>query len=337
MGFQSQAGQVGFRTQATAATYADPGAGGVFMRTRSGALAASRDLLIPDPEIGGGRDISDAYLGTVSFSGEYEFYARTNSLATLLRGALGTVSSASPDFASEGHALHTITPTDGALPWLSVEEAIGNGFEVFRYVDAKVNTLSLEAEANGYLMGSVGLIARLGTSGHTRTAAPAWDINPMLVGTNITVSYNGITLPAKSFSFEINNNLEDDDFRLGSFYLGDVTEKRREVTAGFALRPENAGLWRQAVYGQSGATEPGGLVAKSPLVITASTYEAAGTSATLKHTVGVTIPLAAFQPFEVNPSGDDVLEHDVTVQALRVNPANPIATFTVRNTLQSVL
>jgi hypothetical protein len=335
--FQSQAGQVGFKTQSTPGSYADPGAtapnNGVFMRLRSGSLAANRELLIPDPEIGGGRDVPDAYLGAVSFSGEYDFYARSNSAAVLLKGALGTVVSGTP---AQGATQHTITPTDDALPWLSVEEAVGNGFEVFRYVDAKVNTFHLEADANGYLMGTAGLIARQQSAGHDKTAVPTWDTNPMIVGTNITVSYAGVTLPAKSFSFDVNNNLEDDDFRLGSFFLGSVTEKRREVTAGFSLRPSDAALWRQAVYGASAATEPGGLVAKHPLIITANSYEPAGTHVTWKHGFSITVPTAAFQPFAVEPSGDDVLEFDVTVQALRPNPANPITTVVVTNASPAV-
>lgn len=336
MGFQSQAGQVGFKTQTAAATYDDPGSGGVFMRTRGGALAANRELLIPDPEIGGGRDVPDAYLGAVSFAGDYEFYARTNSIATLLYGAFGSVTTDDTAFVADGHATHTITPTDSNLPWLSVEEAVGNGFEVFQYVDAKVNTLNLEAEANGYLMGTVGMIAREQTSGHTKTAVPNWDTNPMLVGTNITATYNAVALPAKSFTLEVTNNLEDDDFRLGSFFLGDVTEKRREITCGFALRPTDAALWRQAVYGASGATEPGGLVSKSPVVISIESYENAGTSVSVKHSIEITIPFAAFQPFAVEPSGDDVIEHDVTMQALRVNPANPIISVDVTNELQTI-
>jgi hypothetical protein len=333
MGFQSQAGQVGFRTQGTPGVYADPAAGGVFMRLRSGALGANRDLLIPDPEIGGGRDVPDAYLGAVSFAGDFEFYGRTNSLATLLYAALGTKDS---DALADGAHRHTLTPTDGALPWLSVEEAIGNGFEVFNYIDAKVNTFHLEAEANGYLQGTAGIIAREQTAGHTRTAAPAWDTNPMMVGTNIIASYNGVQLPAKSFSLDISNNLEDDDFRLGSFFLGDVTEKRREVTCGFTLRPEDVGYWRRAVYGSVAATSPGGLVSKEAVIITIESYEPAGDSATEKHSISLTIPRAAFQPFAVEPSGDDVLEHDVTLQALRPDPADPILTAEVVNTLAAV-
>jgi hypothetical protein len=333
MGFQSQAGQVGFRTQAAAGTFSDPGSGGVFMRTRSGALAANRELLVPDPEIGGGRDVPDAYLGAVSFAGDFEFYARTNSLATLLFGAFGTKVSSS---IGDGAHSHTITPTDSNLPWLSVEEAVGNGLEVFRYVDTKVNTLSFEAEANGYLQGTVGLIAREQTAGHTRTASPAWDTNPMLVGTNIVATYGGVQLPAKSFTLELNNNLEDDDFRLGSFFLGDVTEKRRELTMGFALRPEDISYWRQAVYGAVGATEPGGLVSKEEVVITIESYEPAGTGSDV-HQIEITVPRAAFEPFGLEASGDDVIEHDVTLRALRPNPADPIISVEVTNTLAEVV
>ena len=77
MGFVAQAGHVGIRTQASKGTYADPGATapnqGVFMFTRSGALGGNRELLIPDPEIGGSRDVLDAQLGPSAFSGEYDF------------------------------------------------------------------------------------------------------------------------------------------------------------------------------------------------------------------------------------------------------------------------
>jgi hypothetical protein len=54
MGFQSQAGFVGFKTRPPRVRTLDPGAvapnQGVFVRTRSGSLGTNRDLLIPDPE-----------------------------------------------------------------------------------------------------------------------------------------------------------------------------------------------------------------------------------------------------------------------------------------------
>src|SRR5690349_6482371 len=124
MGFQSQAGHLGIKTQAVKGTYLDPGAAapnqGVFVRVRSGAMGGNRDLLIPDPEIGGNRDVPDAQLGPISFSGEYDFYGRMESIATFLKAALGTA--AAPVGTVDTGFLHTITPSDTDIPWLSVEE-----------------------------------------------------------------------------------------------------------------------------------------------------------------------------------------------------------------------
>jgi hypothetical protein len=328
-GSTSQAGQVGFRTQAVQGTYLSPGTGGIFMKLRSGGLGPNRELLIPDPEIGGGRDTTDAYLGAVSWSGDYEFYARMAALPTLLKAAFGT---AAAPVTATGVTTHTITPLDsGTLPFLSVEERIGSGLEVFNYTDAVVNSFHLEADANGYLMGTAGLIARLQTAGNTATVAPTWDNTPMVVGTNITVQYNGVTLPAKSFSLDFTNNFEDDDFRLGSFYLGDLVAKSRELTLGVTIRPQDSSLWRQAVYGTAAATAPGGQTTKQQTVITMTTYEdiVGGTPPT-KSSLALTIPQSIIAPFGLEPSGDDIIENDMEIRAIRPNPGTPLITAVVK-------
>ncbi len=331
MGFSSQAGQVMVRTQTTADTFpADIGTAGIAVRLRSGGLAPSRELMIPDPEIGGGRDIPDAYLGGVSWSGDYEFYARMPMLSTFFRAALGTATSA----AATGVNTHTFTPSDAAqLPFLGIEERIGSGLETYRYTDSVVNTLHLEADAGGYLQGTAGIIARKQTAGNTATAAAGkWDETPMLVGTNITLTYNSVTVGAKSFSLDINNNFEDDDYRLGSFFIGDLTPKRREVTAGFSIREENSAMWRQAVYGTPGATAPGGIATKNQLVINMATYEdiQGGTPAT-KHSLQITIPNFILTPYALEASGDDVIESDLEGQAVKPVTATPLMTAVVKS------
>ena len=331
MGYSSQSGQVLFATQATPDTFpAGFAAGHIAMKLRSGNLGPNRDLLVADPEIGGGRDTSDAYLGAVSWSGDYEFYARLESITTLIRGVLGTA--AAPATAT-GVTTHTITPSDSAtLPFLAIEEKIGSGLEVYRYTDAVVNTFHLEADANGYLQGTAGLIARKQTAGVTPTAVPVWDNSPLIVGTNILITYNSITLPAKAFSLDINNNFEDDDFRLGSFYIGDLTAKGRELNGSLSIRPQDSNLWRQAVYGGSALTTPGGTTIKSPLVITCQTYEdiIAGTPLT-KGSLTITIPNVALEPYGLEPSGDDIIENDVSWRALRPVPGTALATIVVKS------
>lgn len=330
MGFSSQAGQVIFRTQAVQGTYqADTGTAGVSTLLRGGALGPNRELLIPDPEIGGGRDVVDANLGTVSWAGDYEFYLRINSFLTLAYAALGV--KAAPVVAT-GVVTHTVTPSDAAqLPYLSIEESIGASMEVFRYTDAVVNTLHLEAEANGYLMGTAGLVAAKQTAGNVRTATPGVDNTPMFVGSNITVTYNSVSLPAKSFSLDIDNQFEDDDFRLGSFYIGDLTPKRREITASFNIREASSALWRQAVYGTPAATAPGGLTTKQELVISFSAYEdiPGGTPLT-KYQASITIPKFALTPYSLAVSGDDIIENDIEGRAMRPVAATPILTVVAK-------
>lgn len=331
MGFSSQAGQVLLRTQTAKGVFAtDITDAGVGIKLRSGSLAPSRELMIPDPEIGGNRDVGDAYLGAVSWAGDYEFYARHKSLAVLLKAAFGEVDSPA---AVSGVTTHTFTPSEAAqLPFLSIEEAIGNGLEVYNYTDAVVNTIHLEADASGYLQGTAGLIAVKQLAGAARTDADElFDDGPMTVGTNITVTYNGVTVPAKSFSFDLNNNIEDDDFRLGGFYIGDLTPKRREVTASFSIREESSAYWRQAVYGIPGATQAGGLTTKSALTITMSTYEdIEGSAPATKHSLSLTIPKFALTPYSLDASGDDVIESDLEGQALRPSSATPIVTVAMK-------
>jgi Phage tail tube protein len=334
MGQSSQSGQIVLRSQAVAGVFqADLPTLGVKMFTKSGSLGTNRELMIPDPEIGGGRDVVDASLGPVVWSGEYEFYVRMDSFLTLLKAALGQ----NAIVTTTGVSTHTTTPVDGTLLLLSIQEAIGSSFDVFEYTDCVVNTLHVESDANGYLSGTVGLIAIKQIAGGTRAPTPVPDVAPLIVGTNIVVTYNAVSLPAKSFSLDINNNFEDDDFRLGSFYIGDLTPKRRVVTASFGIREGTSGFWRQATYGTSASTQAGGITTKSQLVITATSYEdiPAGTPAT-KYSMAVTIPKFALSPYSIQASGDDVIESDIEGTALRPVFATPLLTSVIKSGLATV-
>lgn len=338
MGFVAQAGHFGLKTQTAKGTYLSPGAvapnQGVFLFFRSGGLGGNRELLVPDPEIGGARDIPDAQLGPISYSGDIDMYARMESLATLLRGALGAVTSSGSGTTGYTHA---ITPAD-TIPWLSAEEKIGNGYEVFKYTDAKINTFHLEADASGYLMATAGLIAlkqELTTA--TATGVQRRDSSPLIVGSNVCVRWGGVDLPAKSFSLDINNNLEDDDYRLCSMSLGDAVEKRREITMGVTIRPSDSALWRTAMWGGPAATAPLGQSYKDDVEIEIETYEdIPGATAGIKYNLTIVVPMAIIAPFSLDPSGDDVIEHDIEIRAVRPSLATPILTATLLNSYATV-
>lgn len=444
MGFSSQSGSVLFRDQATPAVFpADAGTAGVAMKIRGGALAANRDLLIPDPEIGGGRDVNDAFLGAVTFSGDYEFYTRLHGIRTLLYHAFGLklagpagvnevdtitktgtwsggtftltfnaqTTTAIPYNASNeviqdalvalsniakyevtvtGGPLYTtpivikldgtlsgtqatgvtitttsvtgttpganvvrtatglsnlagfrdiFVPSDTAsLPFLAIEENIGGGLDVFRYRDGVVNSLHFEVDANGYFMGSTNIIARLQDA--QASALPVdtlLDNGDLIVGTNVFVTFGGVSLPAKSFKFDFTNNFESDDFRLGSFYIGDLTPKRRELTIGVTIREADKNLWRQATYGDQAATSVGGLITKSEVVVTLSTYSSIpGSSPTLVSSMQITLPKCALKPYAFEVSGDDIIDSDVELQALRPDLRNPLVKVATVQAVQAI-
>lgn len=331
MGFTSQSGQVVFRKQtARGATASDLATAGSAMRLRSGGLAGNRELLVPDPEIGGGRDVQGALLGTISFAGDFEYYARMDSLTTQLAAALG-VGTSTADGTNTGAHLHTITPSDGQLPFYTIYERISNGLMISQYQDCVANTFHLEVEPNGQLMGTTGWIgAKIEIDADEEDVESLYDNGPMIAGTNVTVSYGGVEVPAKSFSFDVANNVEDDDFRLGSFFLGDLTAKAREVTAGMTLRHENAKMLKQALFGSETAVAVSCATTDKPLIVTANSCEVIeGTTVT--HQLKLTIPAAIVEPFAFEPSGDDVIENEVTLRAIRPDNSVPIVTAEVRN------
>lgn len=343
MGFPSQAGQFGIITQATAGAYTNPGAAspnnGVFLRYRGGGLGTNRELLTPDPEIGGNRDIPNAFMGPISNSGEIQFYARMEGLATLFYAAFGSKSSTTAGTGPTLVGTHTITPNDAANPpYLSIEENIGGSLETFNYFDAVVNSIGLECDPDGYLMGTAGIIARRQSAGNTKTATPAdIDTTPLMVGTSMIITIGGVsTYVTRSWSLDFTNNYEDDTFTHGSVYLADLTPKRRELTMKTTIRPTNITLWREAVFGSAAATvAQSGAAATKAVSAVITTYSNIGTSTT-PFTFQIDIPFCTIKPFNIEPNGDDVIEYDVEFQAVR--PTNTaLATVTIKNGLAAVL
>lgn len=236
---------------------------------------------------------------------------------------------------------HIITPGD-TLPWLTVEERIGSAaaaFESYQYLDAKVDTFHLEADATGYVMGTTNLFALRQTSGFAAQANPSWDTTPMMVGGEVLVSFGGVTLPANTFALDINNNVEKDNFVLGSPYADNATEKRREMKVTCSYRPSDSILWRAAMYGGTGLTAPvAGPAYRGAATIAIATYETIGdVVAGTPFSVLLEMPDVVITPYKISPSGDDVLSNDLEFTLVRPDPAVSPLTVTVVNDLATVV
>lgn len=233
--------------------------------------------------------------------------------------------------------VHVLTPADTS-PWLSAEERIGAALESFQYWDVKVNTLRIEAEATGYLKGTAGLIACRQASDFTEQTGPAYDTTPMMVGGQVTITLDGVALPSKSFNLEINNNIESDDFVLGSVYLNEATEKARDIKMGLTYRPQDSALWKAAMYGDAAASAPqAGPAYSGQVSILIESFETIGDEvAGTPFSLLIEIPHAVIAPHKFSPSGDDVIQNDLELTLVRPDPLVPIMTVTITNDLATV-
>lgn len=333
MGFNSQGGHLGIITQTDEGVYSDPGdtdTPGIFMRLQSGAMGSERTLLTPSPEIGGNRDPASAELGPSSFTATYVAYARMDSLPTLLYGALGDVTDTNAGSGTTLVGTHVIHTAD-VIPWLSLEEQLGNdGYEVANYTDAKIDTLTLDVTANGYMNVTAAMTAITGVYGATATSLEdqVWDTSPMTVGTKVVVSLAGSPIPAKDIKLEIKNNLDATNFLLGTLFLGSLDEKVRSIQVTITVRPEDSDYLRQAVMGSSGSTTPQGLPTVEAFQVVFETWEVIGTTTT-HYTCTIAIPVVVIEPFKPTVSGDDPIENTLILDAFRPVAATDIITCTV--------
>lgn len=408
MGFSSQGGHLGFKTQTAQGTYKDPGAvspnNGLFMKLESGAMGSDRTLVKPSPEIGGSRAMVGAELGPASYSATYKFYARMNSLASWLYWTLGAVTDstgtrvdancgtttgqalvtdAAIAIADQGRPVSgagvppntfvgtviaatsfrlssspitqvdvTATATGAAvsltigatgisshrfgtaltLPYFSIEEQLGNGYDVIDYTDCKVDSFTLMASAAAYLEAEAavnGIHAQFGATA-TPLANQVWDTSPMTVGTNIKCYIGGVQIPAKDVKFEFKNNMDKSNQLLGSFELGSLDAKSIGLTTTITVRPADHGYLRQAVLGSSSATLIQGQATLSDLSIVCQTWETIGAT-TVPYELAIDVPVNILDPFKPTVQGDNPIENTLVLEAFQPSPTTDVLAAEIIN------
>lgn len=338
MGVQSQNGHLLVVTQENLNAYSDPGDSGRpgwLVPLRSGSLSESRDLLIPDPEIGGNRDVPSANLGPVAFTGDFDMYARPRLMYPFVKSASMGWGQHGLDLGAIGSDLQAFGTGEIQTPaCMSIEQQIGEPGQYItqKYYNVVCNTWTLTAEASGLVQFSAGLIGQYmyGTGSPTTPTSLLLDDSQVIpasgnpdptIGRYALVTFAPFAdtgtpgpLPATSATFTVNNNIEDDDFRLGSLYLAGLSPKRREVGGTIGIRPEDASLWKQAMWGSSSATAPlGGSPTYGRLVFTVVGEPIPSTG--LCQTFSISA-MVALHPFTIEPSGDDVVAQDVEFTAV---------------------
>jgi hypothetical protein len=314
MAYTSETGSVGFALQSVQGTFVEPTD---FMKVTSVDMNPDGEKLIPDPEIGGISDITDIHQGTYKIAGSIESYVRPEAIGILIKGGLGSY--AASGSVATGAYLHNFVAS-GTLPYISVKKTISDNIQVYDYVDCKVNGITFDINASEFCTAKfdlVGISDKVGAA-----VAENYESAPILAATKATVNIGGVPVSVKTCSIELKNNLEDGDFRVGSRFLGEITQKRRELDIKMdVVLDTTSELYKKAFYGSSSSSSAGFNVYADRVDIILDSPTQIGTSG-LYYKILISIKNAVFMAAPVPASGDDLVVIPLELKATKVTGYN---------------
>jgi hypothetical protein len=316
MSYTAETGYVGLARQDEKGTFKEPTD---FMKVTSVDLNPEGDKLIPDPEVGSISDIDSIHQGTYKISGSMDSYVRPEAIGLLFWGALGTYTNSGS--LTGGAYLHNFTPlTSGSLPWMSLKKSVADNIEVFDYKDCKIEGFTLNINSSEFCDASFDIVGIQDEEGSS--TEPSYETAPLLVATKATINIGGSAVSVKSCSVEWKNNLDSDDFRVGSRFLGDITEKRRELDVRMDLVLDTTSeLYKKAFYGSATASEAGFDVYADNVDIILESPTTIGTS-DLPYKILIQIKNAVFMSAPIPSSGDDLVVIPLELKATKTTGYN---------------
>ena len=208
-------------------------------------------------EVGGDYFLRGAYKASVMMNGDIAFVARPSSLGDLLLMLCGVDTVTNP---SSGVYQHTFTPftvsSGNDLPWYTAAKDTATLWGD-QYTDTRLTSLRLDIPKASIMTGQaslVGITPQTVTSGSYGTKV--FDTTPQFqtcIGSvSLTPEGSGSNISSNSiivdrFSLTFNNNLSNDEFSVGSYYLAWITLLQRTVQADLDFTIRDSALY-QAVY-----------------------------------------------------------------------------------------
>lgn len=300
--------------QATTVAYSPP------MVSEEGAMNRAR---LEIEEMVGHRGATQSEYGIRSFSVPVNGALRPKSGGLWLAHHLGPPVSAQPD--SSGAATvwrHTYDPLAHDYPvrctmWgvnkdrmLDVDDSVQDPICI-QYKGAVGNTLQLACELNNYLlMESVSIALDADPDAAepamTQDLSGKWPFNQLTAQIKIA-SGSYVLVPLRSFQFNNDNNLVDDEGSLGSLSLDDIPIDNLDTTLQIVARRDIPGHFKRAM---KDSPEQVGIkiIAAGPIITTV-----AGTPPTVyRHQLEIELPYLETVSAPVGRSGSDSLRN-VTV------------------------
>jgi hypothetical protein len=317
MSYTSETGSLGIAIQLVKGVFTAPTD---YMKVQSIDINPDGEKLVPDPEIGGVSDITDVHQGVYKLGGSIDTYVRPEAIGVLMRGALGEYVASGA--VATGAYLHNFAPASGSLPWISIKKVVSDNVQTFDYTDCKVGGFTFDINASEFCSAKfdiTGISDAVGVAG-----VPTYESAPLLVATKATINIGGVPVSVKSCSVEYKNNLDDGDFRVGSRFLGDITEKRRELDVKMDVTLDTTSeLYKKAFYGAANATSAGFSVYADSVDIILESPTQIATSG-IYYKMLFSIKNAVFMAAPTPASGDDLVVIPLELKATKVTGQNII-------------
>lgn len=195
--------QTDWDTAASPSTYLDP---------LSIDISPEREIYQVRPV--SGRFTTEFYPLTVKVGGEIETLVNPQTFGHILHMLFGNVST---ENAGTTAKKHTFTPKDidESPPIYTIE--IGSGSIYRKILNCVVDNLSIEISPGEPVTATAEILA---TKEETATArSPTYPAVKYFTANDATITIGGQTRKLRSFSIEINNNMADDHYVIGSKYL----------------------------------------------------------------------------------------------------------------------
>ena len=239
-----------------------------------------------------------AYYGKFSAKGDLTVYAIYNHINPFLHAVMG--SKTDVDLNNDEQPDQYKYTLDNPKP-LTIEVGTNSGV-AFKLIGVLINSLRATFEPKDFVKFECDLIIRNINKVTHNYVEP--DNNKPFVVSKTTVSVNDTTYTLKSFELNIERNISDDEFVIGSMYLDKIVAGSANVHGRMTLTDDDYEAFIHALFGDSSSTSPQSEPTTVKLVVESETTDG---SKSFK----VTIPSVVYTTGELRMRGKEPLEKTV--------------------------
>jgi len=319
MSLSSLKGAVGVGIQAVKGT---PAVGLTYFPTLNANVMGEQLAQNLPPEVGGSLFSRGAYKAGVRGRGEVAMLPRPDTFGYVLRGLFNAESVGVNGITALNDHVFTVGDT-AATPakWLTVRRYVGNlyGEEIS---DARIGSLRVEVAAANVVQASVHLLG--GSYKQVAGADMGTDDEPVFLTCIADVTEGGAPFIVDRMSVEIGAQLTDNEFRVGSYYLDDITLLQRQVAIHADVRIKADDLYRK-VYRNNAVGIGTGVW--SPIIYRSAVKLTLKTAELVPQTFTIDLPGVDFLTLPVQMQGADLVRAQLTASVTLGNdnfdPADP--------------